>query len=455
MKRYDAIFLGGGGAAYPGAFYLASHGKKVLMMDPKGVLGGNCLYEGCIPSKVLFEVAKIRRREQAFFEKGVKLTVNTPSYGDIVRYKDYIQNRRFRMHDEEIRMHDENLTFVKASGIMKDPHTVTVNGKEDVQGEYIVISTGSKPHMPNIPGKENTITSHDLLKPGTAIQDLPHGLIIIGGGYVGCEFAGIFSSLGTNVTLLDMMDRILPNAGKDAIGLLERRLTERGVSLKLGRRIMEIQKDGERRRVITDNGSFEADHVVMATGRVPNLDGLENMNLERGKLGELITDEFMNVPKYENIYATGDVNGKSMLFHAAVLMSRIAAINILGNRRMEKFDPSKVPSAIYTDPQIGSVGISPVNASDGHIVKRYDLSMDSRDQIEGMDEGFIDLVAEKGSGRIVGAEVVGNDADFLIGYIAQAVSAGLTLGDLSRIAAPHPTSLEAVSSLSRSMLDSM
>ncbi|MDG7038739.1 MAG: hypothetical protein JRN37_06255, partial [Nitrososphaerota archaeon] len=112
-------------------------------------------------------------------------------------------------------------------------------------------------------------------------------------------------------------------------------------------------------------------------------------------------------------------------------------------------------SAIYTDPQIGSVGISPVNASDGHIVKRYDLSMDSRDQIEGMDEGFIDLVAEKGSGRIVGAEVVGNDADLLIGYIAQAVSSGLTLRDLSRIAAPHPTSLEAVGSLSRSMLDSM
>jgi dihydrolipoamide dehydrogenase len=435
---YDVVVLGGGGAGYTAAFELSNGGKNVLMLDPKGELGGNCLYEGCIPSKTYWLGAK-SKEGMPFHSKSPEV-----DFSKLVDWKNEIQERRFAQHRAEIEEHS-TLTFMPEAGRLTDEHTVLA-GHRRITGKYIVVATGSKPVVPD--NFKGGITTHHLLKPGTSLVEVPETLGIIGGGYIGIEMAGIFAKLGSKVTMF--CSRILPSVSQEIQLLLERRLNELGVRLER-QKAKGVDISGASKSVLLDNGSRKFSEVLVAVGRRPNLD---NISLEFG-----LTDRgFIEVSpgmrtRFGNIFAPGDVNGRHMLFHVAVQEGWIAACNILeGGRERVLMDYSSVPYAVYSEPQVAWTGLWKEDAiRKGFEVesRRYELKGDARMQIENAETGWIDVVIMPGTGRILGAQAVGADADLVIGELSLILSQGISIHELSRTSQPHPTQLEGIIDLSR------
>jgi len=442
MTDFDVIVLGGGGAGYTSAFELSRGGMKVLMLEPKGVLGGNCLYEGCVPSKTYWYGAHTVEMSSRvpFMEAEV-------SFPKLVNWKDEVQRKRFAQHDQEIREH-EGLTFIPESGFMIDSNHVKVNDNVYTT-KYVVVATGAEPVVPQ--GYEDGVTTHELLMPDTKIRQPPRRLAIIGGGYIGVEMSSVFSRLGSEVTLFAAY--LLKEVSAEVQGLLERELGRAGVKIAK-ERSTGVKVESKGKVVVTEKGRWEGfDEVLVAVGRRPNTSSTAGIPL--GKRGEIETTPGMRSPM-ENVYAPGDVNGKFMLFHVAVLEGWVTAQNIMeGNREVVEMDYNAVPFAVYTLPQVAWVGLWKDQAvAKGFDVetRRYDLSLDSRAQIDGFAEGWMEIVVERGSQRILGAQVIGEDADMLIGELALAVGERLTTYDLARLSQPHPTQLEQITSLMRRAL---
>lgn len=443
---FDVIVLGGGGAGYTSAFELSRAGKNVLLADPKGVLGGNCLYEGCVPSKTYwYASSKVRLPS---FMKG-KVEVDFPS---LAKWKDDVQERRFKQHAKEVEEH--KVILIPDRALETSQGKVKFDSGREYTGKYIVIATGAEPQKPK--GFEAGITTHELLMPGTSIRSLPHSLGIVGGGYIGVEMAGIFAKLGSRVTLY--ASHLLSQVPQEVQSLLERRLRDLGVEIVKDRAKGVTLKSGNTvnsgKIVLTEKGERVHDEVLVATGRRPVYPSLPD-SVKIGQKGEVKTTFGMRTSD-RSYFAPGDVNGRHMLFHVAVMEGWVTAQNIIaGGREVVQVDYSAIPYAVYSDPQVAWTGLWRDEAVRQGIdveVRRYDLSLDSRVQIEDIqvhDEGWIDLVVHGGSGRIVGAQVVGRDADFIIGELSLAVHSGLTVKDLSDMSQPHPTQLEAVLSLAR------
>ncbi|WP_185957844.1 MULTISPECIES: dihydrolipoyl dehydrogenase [Sulfolobaceae] len=439
MAEFDVIILGGGGAGYTAAFELSKANMKVLLLEPKGVLGGNCLYEGCIPSKTLWYASHfIDVKKRLPF---LKVEVD---FEKVMEWKDTVQELRFGQHDDELKEH-ENVTFMKAEGRLIDTNKVKV-GDKVYTSKYIVVATGAKPNVP--PGFEDGITTHELLMPGTKFRKLPETLAIIGGGYIGVEMAGILAKFGVKVTLY--AQRILKVVSQEVQQVLENRLRELGVEI-VKERCKGVKADSGKKKVLSEKGEKYFDEVLVATGRVPETSPVEGI-VPLGKKGEIDVDYSM-ASKIDNIYAPGDVNGRHMLFHVAVLEGWIAAQNIIeGGRPVVKIDYNAVPYAVYSDPQVAWAGMwkeDAIRAGFQVEVRRFDLSKDSRAQIDGFAEGWMDIVVEQGSQRILGAQIVGEDADLLIGELALVTGERLTTYDLARLSQPHPTQLESILTLAR------
>ncbi len=437
MTDYDVIVMGAGGAGYTTAFETSRAGMKVLMLDPKSVLGGNCLYEGCIPSKTYWLGASYADLPKRLpFVRSSEL-----SFEKLVDWKDKIQEQRFTQHAKEVEEH-ENVTFLGEQGIMIDPTHVKVKDKV-YSTKYLVLATGAEPFVPK--GFEDGITTHDILMPKTRMRELPTKFAIIGGGYIGVELSSIFAKLGSEVTLYASH---LLNVPKEIEDLLEARLKENGVRL-IKERANGVKKEKDVKVVVTDKDQEKYDEVLVATGRRPNTNGI---NLPLGKRGEIETTYGMKTV-VDNVFAPGDINGKFMLFHVAVLEGWIAAQNILeGGREVTEMDYHAVPFAVYSDPQVAWSGMwkdEAVKAGYDVETRRFNLERDSRAQIEGEAEGWIEVVIERGSQRILGAHVVGKDADLIIGELALAIGERMTTYEMSRFSQPHPTQLEDVTNLMR------
>ncbi|BBG24770.1 dihydrolipoyl dehydrogenase [Sulfuracidifex tepidarius] len=436
MTDYDVIVLGAGGAGYTAAFETSRAGMKVLMLDPKFVLGGNCLYEGCIPSKTYWLGASLARREEKLPFVQTKV-----SFEKLVDWKDSVQEQRFVQHSQEVKEH-ENVTFMGEAGTLLDQNHVKVKDRV-FSTKYVVVATGAEPLVPD--GFQDGITTHDLLMPKTKVRSLPESLAIVGGGYIGLEMSSIFSKLGSKVTLYASH---LLNVSVEVQDLLEKRLKENGVEI-VKERAKQVKKADGVKYVITEKGERKYEEVLVATGRRPNVKGI---NLPLGKRGEIEVTHGMR-SKVDNIFAPGDINGKFMLFHVAVLEGWVASQNIIeGGREVVEMDYHAVPFAVYSDPQVAWSGMwkeDAVKAGYEVEVRRFDLSKDARAQIEGDAEGWIDVVVEKGSQRILGAQVVGKDADLLIGELSLAIGLRMTTYEMGRFSQPHPTQLENITSLMR------
>jgi dihydrolipoamide dehydrogenase len=463
-EEVDTITLGAGGGGYPAAFALARAGRRVVMVDSKGVMSGNCLAEGCVPSKAVYEIADLRRRIMAAPMTRALGALDAPTdYAQVVDWKDRVQKNRYRQHDGELREAGANLRLVQGIGRLIDPHTVEVTTTKSslrFRAAHIIIASGADVFVPPIPGAELCITSRDLFALEPTVTTLPARLAVIGGGYVGLEVACMLRALGSEVTVIEALPELLAGMDPDFVALLTAGI-DPTIRVHLSSSVTAVTKD--------DTGAFtvhyhdgdaersvEADLVLMAVGRRPVIpDGTAELGLAKDGHG-LAVDPSMQVPGHPHLYAPGDVNGRSMLFHSAVRQSLVAAHNILaGDQVVDRMDFDSVPATIFTAPEGAYVGLTRAKAAKQTrrvVEAAYAMADDSRAQILGETYGEIRLFCDAQSLQLVGGWVVGVDAAQLIGQIGEAVAAGLSAYDLARFADQHPTAAEGIAKAARTLV---
>lgn len=455
--RVDAVVIGAGGGGYPGAFLMDGAGRRVVMVDPFGNLGGDCLAEGCVPSKAVRHAAVVRAdaaRSHLFGLSGPPPQVDWPG---VLAYKDRIQQQRYRQHQAELAA--SSVIFHSGTARIVDEQLVEVDDTAGATHRYrfgdLVLATGSAPTRLPIPGAELAITSHDLFRLGADLP-FPGRPVIIGGGYIGVEVASMLHNLGATPVVLEAVDQLLPGFDREVAHHLRLSLEER-VIVYTGTLVSGIEVVPGGLRVsfhsADHEGTVEGDVVVMATGRHPVLpEGIEHLGLAAGRAPrvdrQLRTDA-------AHVYAPGDVNGRSMLFHSAVRQSIVAAHAILaGGQPVDAMNFEAVPMTVFTEPEVAHVGLTEQQAEARYgavDVTRYDYGIDARAQILVETDGFIKLVWDGHTGRLVGAQVLGADAAQLIAPLALAVHAGLDAGALADVAFPHPMLTEGINRAARSV----
>jgi len=453
--EYDVVIVGAGGAGYHGAFELSKGGKKVLMVDDKGNLGGNCLYEGCIPSKsvamTIYLADKLRGilRSTGSDEASAVRTL----WEDAMAHKDDVQTIRYHQHINEIKDHG-NLEFVKGVAKILDGHRIAVRDLDgswtkEVRGKYMIIAQGSVPIEPPIRGSDLAMGSLELFGYRTGHRSMPYSVAVIGGGYIGVEVSLMLATAGRKVTLIEMLPRILSGWESSLVGEVERELTGKGVDIITNAKVAEIRADASQKivefvRPDGSRGSAVGDAVIMAIGRKPNVDGLEHLGIIDG--GHAAVDPTMKTP-VDGVYATGDVIGKFMLFHAAVKESTIAAWNILHGHPVYEVNFNSIPTTLFTEPEAAYVGVTEDSARAAgipHAVVSYNLEDDAYAQIMGVRKGWVKIVVERGTQRVIGGAIFGEAASLMINELALAVASNVAIKDIAVLAHQHPTIFESI-----------
>ncbi|WP_288318214.1 dihydrolipoyl dehydrogenase [Xylanibacter caecicola] len=433
MKTTDLIIIGSGPGGYRAAEYAAKHGLQVIVIE-KDEPGGTCLNRGCIPTKTLCRNAEITD----MIKEADKLGLKNLSYNidfSLIKERQNTVIKQLR-NGVEYLMSQPGITFVHGNGSFKDNKTVVV-GNEEYTADNIIIATGAVPKMPNIPSfdKNAVITSDELL----ATDRIPQRLCIIGAGVIGMEFASIFSSFGSEVTVIEYMKECLPVLDSDVAARLRKTLTRKGIKFFMQSAVTAVTKDGVTFEKKGKAQTIEADAILVATGRRPNIEGL---NLDASgveyDVNGIATDENMmtNVP---GIYAIGDVNNRCMLAHAAT-MQGIRAVNaILGKTDDIRFDI--MPSAIFTNPEAASVGVSEDQCkSSGMAYTCHKTYHRANGKALAMNEpeGMVKLIADD-AGKIIGCHAFGAHSADMVQEISVLMCRNTTVGQLKYMIYAHPT----------------
>lgn len=462
MKIVDVLTIGAGGGAYPAGFRLAKAGMDVAMIDDKGVLSGNCLAEGCVPSKAIRESVNLYKMSKKFNFWGLDGKVSF-DYQNIIAHKDNVQRFRYDQHAEELKEVFPRLQLIKGYAKFIDDHTLEVKTQEGTETyrakRAIIIASGSETSTLPINGAELCITSHDIFSMNPKVQTLPKTLTIIGGGYIALESATYFNELGTKVRLFEITDRILSGKIDYRFSKTIRQFIDPNIEIFTNARVVEVERvsNGYRIRYVKDDKEeiVTSDLVMIAVGRnsvVPEGADKTGIKIEHRRI---VVNNAMqtNIP---HIYAPGDVNGISMLFHSAVRQSLVAANNIMaGNTPIDYMNFNTVPTTIFTFPEGAYVGILPDEAKSKNIelVETFSpFRIDARAQIYGEMDGEIREFFDADTMRIVGGWVVGLDAGLLIGEIARLVEGGFTVKEVAEFADQHPTTAEGIVKAARKLL---
>ena len=446
---YDLLILGGGPAGFRAAERAGHFGLKAALFEGKA-LGGVCLNEGCIPTKTMLYSAKLYDYAKGGSAKyGVSVAEAELDQEFVVARKDKIVKKLIA--GVEMQMKKAGANVVRANGVLAGRNEggaflVEANG-ETFSGKNVLIATGSSAAIPPIPGLSEAIsggfavTNREIL----SMKEIPARLVVMGAGAIGLEMASYFSSAGSDVTVVEMLERIGGRLDRDIAALLQRNYTVRGVKFLTGSRIQAIEGNHVRGEK-ADGTAFEleTDRILVAAGRRPNVQGigLETLGIELGKNGGIHTDEKMrtNVP---GVYAAGDVNGVSMLAHTAYREAETAVNIIRGVEDTMRYDA--IPSVIYTNPEAASVGETEETAAEkGLNVKTLKLPMLFSGRYQAENEGgngILKLVFGEEK-RILGASMLGNPASEIIPAMAVAITRGLTADDLAKTVFPHPTVAE-------------
>ena len=452
--KYDVVTIGAGGGAYPAALRVARSGRRVLLVDPHGALGGNCLAEGCVPSKAMVEVAAHGRRH-------ARLTGDTAgiAYAHALAHKEAVQATRYAQHARELAA-QPGVTLQRGMARFLDRHRLVVEdeaGSTIVEVRHIIVASGADAFIPPLPGADLCLTSRDLFARKPTLTERPASVVIIGGGTIGMETASLFAALGTSVTLLQRGPRML--AGMDA-NMVTTLLTllDPGIRLVYDAEVTAIERSSGGVRVrYSRGGAFvqeEAAVAIMAIGRRPVVpEGFGALGLAFDQRG-IQVDATLRAGT-SPIYACGDVNGRQPLFHVAVRESLVAGHNILaGDTPCDYMDYAAIPNTIFTMPAAAQVGLTDAGGASGVslIESTYAFADDARAQICGETGGGLHLFFEEGSLRLRGGWVVGVDAAQLIGEIGVAVAAGLSAHELARFPDQHPMAAEGISHAARALL---
>jgi dihydrolipoamide dehydrogenase len=443
----NVAVIGSGPGGYVASIKAAQLGADVTVIEEKEV-GGTCVNWGCIPTKSLLASSEMFSMANNLDEFGIELNGTiTPNFLKILKRKDTVVNTQIRGIKNLFK--SWNITLKEGHGKLLSPGTIEVlhsdGSIEIVRADKTIIATGSSPSpLPDFPfdGKM-IISSTDALK----LADIPKSILIIGAGIIGCEFACIFNALGSSVSLVEILPRIMPSEDDEISELLEREMKKRHIHIYLNTIIKKIESRHNGMFAVLEAGqNIMTEKILVAVGRNYNTHGLglEEIGIQKGKHGEVNVNEEMetNVP---GIYAIGDVVGGYLLAHVASREGITAAKNIMGMK--EKIDYTVVPSAIFTSPEIGSVGIKEYQAREKGIkVKKGYFQFKSLGKAHVMGEiaGFIKMLSDEHSGKILGVHIIGPHASDLIHEGALAIKKGLRARDMAETIHAHPTLSEGL-----------
>lgn len=448
MAAYDLVVIGAGPAGYEAAIEAAKVFKMHVALVEKGELGGTCLNRGCIPTKTLLHTAElfetIREKGALFAFTGQEnLSV---SLSKLIERKDSVVSELQKGIATLLKMN--KVEFFHGEATIRSACAVEVNGVI-LETKYILIATGSQAARVPIPGIDSKyiLTSTEILDR----KELPDSLIIIGGGVIGCEMASIFSALGTQVTIIEAMDRLLPNMDKEISRNLKMIFERtRGITVHLSSKVTafedkengvtcSFEKKGEKE-------CAESDLVLVAIGRRPNTEGLlgEDLQSLRSDRGYIAVDENFQT-KIPAIYAAGDVTGGIQLAHAATAQALHAVWHMNGKERKASLDT--IPSCIYTTPEIATVGLTADQAKakgKDVITKKMPTSANGKSRISLEERGFVKIVVEKDSECVLGCQLMCARATDIIALCTQSVVSKLTLDELQKSIYAHPSYSEVI-----------
>ena len=448
MGSYDVIVLGGGPGGYLAAERLGHAGRKVLLVE-ESALGGTCLNVGCVPTKTLLNSAKLYLHAKEGEKFGVKAEGLSFDWAAMQAWKaEVVEKLRGGIALTEKKLGVEVLA---ARGSLAGPgkvETRDASGTAQVhEAPAIIVATGSSPVMPPIPGARGNprvVDSTGLL----SIAEVPKKLCVIGGGVIGVEFAGLFAALGSQVEVVEMMDEIIPFMDKEQAPVMRRAM--KGVAFRLGCKVESIE--GATVRYRTKDGAeatADADLVLMAVGRKPNVEGwgAKEAGLDVGPKGVVVDDRMRtNLP---GVWAVGDVNGRSQLAHSAYLMAEVAVNDILGGSAANRMRYSAIPWVVYGMPEAAGVGMTEQEAAaKGLAIKKASMPLRVSGRFCAENgfaaQGSVKLVADASDGRILGVHVVGSYASEMIWGVAALIEQELRVSDAREIVFPHPTVCEAI-----------
>jgi dihydrolipoamide dehydrogenase len=436
--KYDLIVIGGGPAGYTASIAAGRLGEKVLLIE-RDQLGGTCLNVGCIPTKYLLDKAAELEKIRHMTQQGIFRDAGNFSFSKIQTGKDSAVRKL--VSGVKSLLKSAGVTVVAGSAKVESAHSVSCNGQEFQTGK-ILITTGSKPAVPPIPGAaEFTIDSSEAL----ALQSIPDRMAVIGGGVIGLELASAFRSFGSQVIVLEMLDQIMPGEDQDSIQELIRYLTAKKITLKTGARVSRIKKHND--SIVVDfqdkeqTLSIAVDKVLMAAGRKPNLDGINasQLGLKLDEKGFISVDQYMQT-SVEDIFAAGDVAGGWQLAHSAYIEAEGAVHNMFGNPK--PVDQSVMPRCVYTMPPYAAVGLNASQANRQGIdysIGKFAYSANGMAIAEDAFEGAAHVICDRATGKILGAQIVGLGAPELIATAAMAVQVGMTVDQWQEIITAHPT----------------
>ena len=436
---YDLAIIGGGPAGYTAAELAGKAGLRTVLFE-KNNLGGVCLNEGCIPTKTLLYSAKVYQSAKDSAKYGISCENIACDLSKIIARKNKVVRKlvagvRAKMAEAGVETVNGNAVIQAANG--KDEVSIECNGQVYTAGK-LLLCTGSETFIPPIPGlKETGFWTH---REALENKELPESLLIIGGGVIGVEFASFFNTLGCKVTVVEMLDEILPGMDKALSVFLRNELTKKGIDFHTGAKVVavnnrqvEIEKNGEKQRI-------ETSEILLSVGRKPVLTGfgLENLALETYKTG-LKVNEYMQT-SLPNVYACGDVTGFSLLAHTAVREAEVAVAHLLGKN--ERMSYKAVPGVVYTNPEIAGAGQTEETLQAENIpytVKQLPLTYSGRFVAENEQGTGLCKILEGTDGTILGVHIAGNPASELIVIAGMAIERGMKADELKAMIFPHPT----------------
>jgi dihydrolipoamide dehydrogenase len=441
-KKFDVVVIGAGPGGYVAAIKAGQLGKSVALIE-KNLLGGTCLNVGCIPTKTLLAHAAILHQIKRAADFGISTGPIAIEYDKIKARKDQVISK-IRTSLEGL-IKGNKVSIYQGMASFEKPNVLKILGKESffIDADKVIIATGSIPtDIKAFP------CDHDRILNSTSILELtqiPKTLAIVGGGYIGCEFATLFAELGTKVTILEMADTILKPQGATVSQFMTKAMTKKGIEIRTGVKVLGIENQKDLARVTLDTGTLNADYVLVSVGRRVYTEGLclDKAGLPLTDRGVIDVNDKMET-EVSGIYAIGDVTGDPMLAHVASHEAMVAAMNACGQTATMHY--KSIPAVIFTAPEVATVGLSLEEAQKQELqitVGTFPFLALAKAQATMETDGFTQIIADKKTGLILGATIIGHDASNLIAQMALAIQQELTLESIVETIHAHPTVAES------------
>jgi dihydrolipoamide dehydrogenase len=462
MASYDVIFLGGGPAGYVGAIRCGQLGLSVAVIEREG-LGGTCVLWGCIPAKSLLESSALANKLTKAGEHGITLGEFKLDYGPAMKRSRAISAQNSKGVETLFKKY--KVTWIKGTGRITGPKSVavkTAEGKEETHDakKAIVISTGSRvkglPQVGLELDKQTVLSSDEVLM----LDSAPKSMIVVGAGAVGCEFADVFNAYGTKVTIVEVLPTVLPLEDADSSAVVARSFKKRGIDILTGAKISNVKvANGSAKMTVEVAGEkkeLEAERVLVAAGRAPNVDGigLKEAGVQLTERGFVKVNTETYETSAKGIYAIGDVIGAPMLAHKGQREGYILA-ELLAGQHPHLLNYGNIPNATYCHPEVASIGMTEAQVKEKKIdykVGKFPFMANGRARTAGETEGHVKIIRDAKYGEILGAHIVGSHATELIHELAVARENEFTVEEVDQAIHAHPTLSEAVA---EAALDSM